>query len=160
MKPEWRTNTVALLCQSMREAQDYSATPIQADALQDAGCDDPVLMDALRGELSFWSAERLVALVYSDETAAAVNWVEKFAADLGEGGYPGGLPTMTYEMLMKGAHAFNAGHSDPFEDGSMNWSNTSDGHEREFWAAFQKVTGTKLNFEIGEWGTGFFACHC
>src|SRR5262249_33493428 len=118
MKPEWRTKTVTLLGQSMREAQDYSATPILADALQDAGCEDAVLLDALRGELPSWSAERLVALIFSDETAAAVNWVEKFVADLGEGGYPGGLPTMTYEMLMKGAHAFNAGDRHPFEDGS------------------------------------------
>jgi hypothetical protein len=160
MKPEWRTETVTLLCQSMRESQDYSATPILADALQDAGCDDAVLLDALRSELPFWSAERLVALVYSDETAAAVDWVEQFVADLGEGGYPGDQPTMTYEMLMKGARAFNAGDQQPFEDGSMNWSNESDGREHEFWAAFQKLTGTRLNFELGEWGTAFFACQC
>jgi hypothetical protein len=160
MKPEWRTNTVVLLCQSMREAQDYAATPILADALQDAGCDDEALLDALRGELPFWSAERQVARIYSDETAAAVDWVETFVADLGEGGDPGNLPVMTYELLMKGARAFNAGDKHPFGDGSMHWSSESDEREHEFWAAFQKVTGSRTNFEIATLRRPFFACHC
>ena len=160
MKPEWRTSTVTLLCQSMREAQDYAATPILADALQDAGCNDGALLEALRGGLPFWSAERLVARIYSDETAAAVDWVEAFVADLGEGGYPGNLPAMTYEMLMNGARAFNAGEHYPFGDGSMNWSNESDERDHEFWAAFQKLTGTRINFEIEKRGMAFFACHC
>ena len=160
MKPEWRTNTVVLLCQSMREAQEYSVTPILADALQDAGCDDVDLLASLRSPLPFWSAERLVALVYSDEAAAAVRWIDQFAAELGEGGYPGNLPAMTYDRLMTGAYAFNSGDEFPFEDGSMNWSNNSDEREREFWSAFQKVTGARLNFEIEHRGTVFFACHC
>jgi hypothetical protein len=160
MKPEWRTSTVSLLCQSMREAQDYSATPILADALQEAGCDDAALLEALRGGRPFWSAERLVAQVYSDETAAAVTWVEGFVADLGEGGYPGHLPMMTYEMLMEGARAFNAGDEYPFGDGSMDWSNVSDERDHEFWAAFQKVTGTRIGFEIAGRGRAFFACNC
>ena len=161
MKPDWRTNTVVLLCQSMRKAQDYSATPILADALQDAGCDDAALLDALRGELPFWSAEREVARIYSDETAAAVSCtVETFVADLGEGGYPGNLPTMTYEMLIEGARTFNAGEDYPFGDGSMNWSNESDERDHDFWTAFQKVTGTRIRFEITNRGMAFFACHC
>lgn len=160
MKPEWRTSTVTLLCQSMREAQDYSATPILADALQDAGCNDGALLDALRGELPFWSAERLVARIYSDETAAAVDWVEAFVADLGEGGYPGNLPTMTYEMLIEGARAFNAGDEYPFGDGSMRWSNESDERETDLWAAFQKVTSIPISFDIPIRGQAFFACIC
>jgi hypothetical protein len=42
--PEWRTDTVLALARQMYEARDFSAMPILADALQDAGCDnEPVL---------------------------------------------------------------------------------------------------------------------
>ena len=41
---EWRTDTVVLLARTMYEAREFSAMPILADALQDAGCDhDDVL---------------------------------------------------------------------------------------------------------------------
>jgi hypothetical protein len=38
--PSWRTDTVVALARQMYEAQDFSAMPILADALQDAGCDN------------------------------------------------------------------------------------------------------------------------
>ena len=37
--PEWRTDTAALLARQMYDSRDFSAMPILADALQDAGCD-------------------------------------------------------------------------------------------------------------------------
>lgn len=37
-RPEWRTDTVCTLANQMWEARDFSAAPILADALQDAGC--------------------------------------------------------------------------------------------------------------------------
>jgi hypothetical protein len=36
----WRTNTVLSLARQMYESRDFSAMPILADALQDAGCDN------------------------------------------------------------------------------------------------------------------------
>jgi hypothetical protein len=36
----WRTSTAVLLAQQMYESGDFSAMPILADALQDAGCDN------------------------------------------------------------------------------------------------------------------------
>jgi hypothetical protein len=36
--PSWRTNTAVVLAQQMYESRDFSAMPILADALQDAGC--------------------------------------------------------------------------------------------------------------------------
>jgi hypothetical protein len=36
--PEWRTDTVVALARQMYEARDFSAMPILADAIQDAGC--------------------------------------------------------------------------------------------------------------------------
>jgi hypothetical protein len=37
--PEWRTDTAVALAKQMYEAREFSAMPILADALQDAGCD-------------------------------------------------------------------------------------------------------------------------
>jgi hypothetical protein len=42
--PTWRSETAVLLARSMYESRDFSAMPILADALQDAGCgNDDVL---------------------------------------------------------------------------------------------------------------------
>lgn len=38
--PEWRTDTAVLLARAMYDAREFSAMPILADALQDAGCDN------------------------------------------------------------------------------------------------------------------------
>jgi hypothetical protein len=38
--PSWRTDTAVTLARQMYESRDFSAMPILADALQDAGCDD------------------------------------------------------------------------------------------------------------------------
>jgi hypothetical protein len=38
--PEWRTSTATALAQQMYESREFSAMPILADALQDAGCDN------------------------------------------------------------------------------------------------------------------------
>jgi hypothetical protein len=38
--PSWRTDTAVALARQMYESRDFSAMPILADALQDAGCDD------------------------------------------------------------------------------------------------------------------------
>lgn len=38
--PEWRTDTAVLLARQMYGAYDFSAMPILADALQDAGCNN------------------------------------------------------------------------------------------------------------------------
>jgi hypothetical protein len=46
--PCWRTDTVTLLARQMYEANDFSAMPILADALQDAGCDNRDILDHLR----------------------------------------------------------------------------------------------------------------
>ena len=37
--PEWRTDTAVAFARTMYESRDFSAMPILADALQDAGCD-------------------------------------------------------------------------------------------------------------------------
>ena len=46
--PAWRTDTVIALARQMYESRDFSAMPILADALQDAGCDSPDILDHCR----------------------------------------------------------------------------------------------------------------
>ena len=45
---EWRTATVLALAGQMDETGDFYAVPILADALQDAGCDDEVILARCR----------------------------------------------------------------------------------------------------------------
>jgi hypothetical protein len=47
--PDWRTSTAVALAQQMYDSRDYSAMPILADALQDAGCDNADVLGHCRG---------------------------------------------------------------------------------------------------------------
>jgi hypothetical protein len=46
--PEWRTDTAMSLARTMYDARDFSAMPILADALQDAGCDNAAILSHCR----------------------------------------------------------------------------------------------------------------
>ena len=46
--PAWRTDTTLALARQMYESRDFSAMPILADALQDAGCDSPDILSHCR----------------------------------------------------------------------------------------------------------------
>ncbi len=46
--PAWRTDTAVSLAKQMYESQDFSAMPILADALQDAGCDSEEVLKHCR----------------------------------------------------------------------------------------------------------------
>jgi hypothetical protein len=45
----WRTTTAIQLARQMYDSRDFSAMPILADALQDAGCDNADILDHCRG---------------------------------------------------------------------------------------------------------------
>jgi hypothetical protein len=47
--PEWRTDTVVSLARGMYDSRDFTAMPILADALQDAGCENEVILEHCRG---------------------------------------------------------------------------------------------------------------
>jgi hypothetical protein len=49
VSPEWRTDTALSLARQMYESRDFSAMPILADALQDAGCDSEEILNHCRG---------------------------------------------------------------------------------------------------------------
>jgi hypothetical protein len=46
--PEWRTDTVVTLARQAYELREFSAMPIMADALQDAGCDSEAILSHCR----------------------------------------------------------------------------------------------------------------
>ncbi len=46
--PAWLTDTAMSLARQMYESRDFSAMPILADALQDAGCDNTDILDHCR----------------------------------------------------------------------------------------------------------------
>ncbi len=48
--PMWRTDTAVSLAKQMYEAREFSAMPILADALQDAGCDNDDILEHCRSE--------------------------------------------------------------------------------------------------------------
>jgi hypothetical protein len=47
--PQWRTDTAVTLARQMYDSRDFSAMPILADALQDAGCVSDAILDHCRG---------------------------------------------------------------------------------------------------------------
>jgi hypothetical protein len=49
LDPSWLTSTVVYLAQQMYDSRDFSAMPILADALQDAGCENPKILEHCRG---------------------------------------------------------------------------------------------------------------
>jgi hypothetical protein len=46
--PSWRTDTAVTLARQMYASRDFSAMPILADALQDAGCDNDDILSHCR----------------------------------------------------------------------------------------------------------------
>jgi hypothetical protein len=48
--PAWRTETVVAMAETLYESRDFSAMPILADALQDAGCDSDDVLNHCRNE--------------------------------------------------------------------------------------------------------------
>jgi hypothetical protein len=49
LSPSWRIDTSLSLARQMYEARDFTAMPILADALQDAGCDNEDILAHCRG---------------------------------------------------------------------------------------------------------------
>jgi hypothetical protein len=50
LAPRWRTSTVTALARHLYDSRDFSAMPILADALQDAGCEEAEILDHCRSD--------------------------------------------------------------------------------------------------------------
>ncbi len=162
--PEWRTRTVIDLCQSMRESQDFSALPILADALQDAGCpeSDPLLARLRAGATYYVEEATLVAVVMSPDAREAAQRITELASDLGgPGNYDDSDgPDLTYEDLMEGARCYissneSGGYGEYIHMGT-NERYKDDFPRKEFWRDYQLLTGkTVADDEVS-----FFSCSC
>ena len=131
MKPEWRTTTVVQLCLGMRETQEYGALPILADALEDAGCDDEKMLGELRGRLPDVAAQRLTALIYSEESAEAVAW---FADNCS-------LFNLNYQGLIEVARGAAEYGDFVTEYDSESWRDNYYEVQDKFWDSYELITG-------------------
>ncbi len=155
MKPEWRTDTVIQLCLAMRQTQEYSALPILADALQDAGCDDEFMLERLRGTAKSdpWG-EVQVALVLDDGAAESLKWLKDFADSKREDSYGN---TVNFEEMMSVAKMRTEGKYEWInEQGSQSWEMYGDGEAKEFWKHYQIATGTVVDDDEAN----IFSCSC
>ncbi len=161
-----RTSTVMALCKSMLASRDFAAMPILADALEDAGCRDEELLKVCREPTKKkesdddklrckYEAERVVNLIYSDETAAAVRWMEKWGHQID-----------SYDDTHDYASCIHAGHqgvkgagycwgtdegADYFRDGESNC--------REWWENWAIITGQRVPEEL-QVDRGWSRCAC
>ena len=119
--PVWRTETVMGLCRQMLDNHDFSALPIMADALEEAGFDQKEVLHKMRATCpDHWEAMKEVCSVYSDEMEKAVAGIDDFAI--------GTLGT-TFSDVMDGAEKY-------LNEGSWNDDNFMEGSKgdwREFW---------------------------
>ena len=154
----WRDTNVTDLCRNLRETRDWHLLPILADALMDAGCDDEaVLAECRREGIDGIDAERLVAVVYSDETAAAVKWIEEQAQSMGNDGWDDDRP-MTYRRIMEGAaeHVDSGQWRTIIEVGGTSWQIDFPSVARDFWRNYALVTGKDTEGK----DDSFFGCSC
>jgi hypothetical protein len=130
----WRTSTVVQLCEAMRQTQEFDALPILADALQDADYPDMAILAAMRFKPDAIGAQKLVAMVYSDETAAAVQWFADSAP----------MFDQDYRGLIEVARGA-AEHGDfVTEYDSETWRSNYYDVEDRFWEAYQLITAKKV----------------
>ena len=169
MTPELRTSTVLALCRRMLDSREFDAMPILADALEDAGCvDEELLTLCKKPDLKPVQAERVVNLVYSEETAAAVRWLEQFVRDINYDDYTDesdavGTPSDTaphsYEYFIGAGHQGVAEGSMHFgSDAGADFFHESEDNRRAFFRNWSLVTGVAVPEETQN-GISF-SCAC
>lgn len=172
VKPQWRTPDVLALCHGMRQQNDYSASPILADALQEAGGEGAItilspprpLCEFFRTETDSIRLEAEVARLASDELAEHVKWVRAWVAAINDDRYTDdetGEPygrAVTYEMVMAAAKASVAGDTSN-DSVFLNWDTPDVAYEKreEFWARYAAIVGRP---EVAGRDAGLFHCFC
>jgi hypothetical protein len=161
MNPDWRTATVRALCQRMLDSRDFDALLILSDALQDAGCTDEKLLAQLQTpNLKPVQAERLVNLIFSDETAAAGRWLEQFVRRINyqdykdendEIGTESDTEPHTYEDIIEtGRQGVEEGDMFFGSDEGADFFRESVENCREFFRNWSLVTGIPVPDEVAE----------
>lgn len=144
----WRSSTVVDLCAVIHKQQDYSMTPILADALMDSGCDDNTLLNQLRDpHLSKTESQRLVCLLSGGQLAEAVRVIEEYAktassSDYGNKAFGEYTKEITYEHMIKIAEIYSRNGQDYDDLGFLPYDipDLLDTHADKFWKSFELVT--------------------
>jgi hypothetical protein len=153
----------------MLDTRAFDPMPILADALQDAGCtDDKLLRQCQNPDLKSVRAERLVNLIYSDETAAAVRWLEQFVRDINYRNYKDENDEVgtesddhphTYESIIETGHqGVNEGVMYFSSDAGAGFFRSGKENRREFFRNWSLVTGVAVPEETQN-GISF-SCAC
>lgn len=138
----WRNWNVTALCEAMRKDQDWSNLPILADALEDAGCRDQDMLDKLRrGGLEEWEEQRLVALIRSEESAAAVRWLEQLVKWIN---YSGEEPHNYEYVIGQGYNGVKEGGMFFSSDDGADYFRESEANVQEFYRNWSLATGEQL----------------
>jgi len=150
MNPTWRTETVVALCRRMLDLRDFSAMPILADALQEAGCTDEVLLAQCQDpKLEQVEAERLANLLFSDETASAVAWLEKFGVDISYETEDDEPPMYDYASVVAvGQEGATSGEMFFGTDAGADFFREGEENTREFFRNWSLVTGRPVPEEV------------
>jgi hypothetical protein len=162
----WRTDTVTQLANSMRQADDYSALPILADALQDADYpSEENLLQFRDPALPKWKAQVMVIdLLELHRARASVKWLEEFAREISRDRYidedelVDHQDHVTYEKLMEIGDSFAAGGNDsgylPYDTPDCVWEK-----REEFWRHYETVTGKEVPGTVDK-DRRLFYCAC
>lgn len=142
---DYRTSTVIALCETMRADNDYSAMPILADALEDAGYQNGSFLAASRDPaLNFFEAQRAVALILDPfQAPAAASSADAMCEEL----------CLSYAQLMEATKKYIETEEE-LRVGHGFWP--TDQQVAGFWGAWEVLTG-------GKWPNhddDFFYCSC
>jgi hypothetical protein len=150
------TDTVRMLCERMREEQDFTALPILADAVEESG--DAELAGALRQEYDWVGATRIVAKAMGGEFWEAVLWIDVFAEAVSREGDEYSSPTeVTYVNLMTTLKNSYEGGRDMIRYYGINTPDECYENSDEMWRAFLLITGLPKTARAA-WSV--FTCSC
>lgn len=165
MRPEWRTSTVVALCSEMRKTGDYSTTPMLADAMEDAGCDDGDLLSNLRSpDRSTVMRQYDVCLILGSRYETAARWLMDFCDNSDCPGYEDVVSAAIGVNIREGDDDY--GMSGYYEAGLRDWGSLylhfggRDAHGEippEFWNHVETVTGKEIP---DEQRAASFSCSC
>jgi hypothetical protein len=147
-----------MICEAMREQQDFSALPILADALDDCGRSE--LATICRGQNGDdWPlATRLVAQAMGGEVEEAVKWIDEFVDDVNDP-YLEGSPIgdLTYERILEILRNNVNGEWDYFSFYGFHAPDRCQTDREELWKQFFIATGLPPDPERDDVP---FSCSC
>lgn len=160
-RPYWRTDTVIKLCQQMRQDDDYTALPALADALDEADYPNVpsgrVRTEDLRApDVSKHQARRMVALLFSPETAVAVRAMEAMVDRMNGAIYGPDQNAISFDFMLEAGDKWRLRGEYTVEEGTITWSQALWGMGEEYWAAYEAITGQTVE----EHYDAPFTCHC